>query len=470
VQSIRNRVIGVVVKPTEEGMVLVRRAASRIAATLSPTVEDDLFALAERNTGAKARKYHDAAVELQMFGSFPADSFVRMFVKSEKFNPFTKRNPDPRAIQYRGSKYCVELAQYLRPIEEQLYLFSSASSGVDKSRNIVKGLNAMGRAQLLVSKASNFRRPVFIILDGSRFDKHVGTGLLGAEHSVYRCANPSPRFAELLKLQLHNKVYTTLGIKYKTKGRRMSGDMNTACGNCVIMLILVYAYCVFVLALSKWDCIDDGDDCIVIIELEDLPIFQARLSCSFEGFGMEMKMDVVHDIHEVDFCQSRVVEYFPGQYKFVRDYRVVMSKATSGVRNWTNASYRTRAIHAIGVCELVLGLGVPILQEYALALIRNSKGVRDFLSHAPTGLRYRAARDAKAIGIKDYRKTTPQPILPCARESFHKSFGVSPADQMFLEEKLRRWTFDSSSLSVWGNEWETSTWTCAQSTADITPL
>lgn len=63
------------------------------------------------------------------------------------------------------------------------------------------------------------------------------------EHSIYNAMFRSDELAELLGWQLTNKGFarTTDGlIKYEVKGCRMSGDMNTALGNCMIMCALVY--------------------------------------------------------------------------------------------------------------------------------------------------------------------------------------------------------------------------------------
>jgi hypothetical protein len=69
------------------------------------------------------------------------DAYVNCFVKPERFDGHAKKDPDPRAIQFRGSKYCVELASYLQPGEHQLYKTRFASKGVPPTRNIAKGLN-----------------------------------------------------------------------------------------------------------------------------------------------------------------------------------------------------------------------------------------------------------------------------------------------------------------------------------------
>lgn len=452
---------------TTEGRRLVQLAVRDFTAKLPHTVPEDIYALADRHRGAKGRRYRDAADRYLQVGLNPSDASCKMFVKAERFNPGAECDPEPRAIQFRGAKYCVCLAQYLRPIEEIVYLTDDISDGVPRSRNVAKGLNSVKRAEVLVNKLTAFNRPIVVALDASTFDAHVNGVLLRAEHAVYRSSNGDPEFLNLLRKQLVNKVYTTLGAKYTVCARRMSGDMNTAIGNVILMLLMLLGYCRHHLKLARWDTFDDGDDCLIIIEDVDWPRVRDSLKPIFLEYGMELKVDEpARLITDVVFCQSKVVEFSPGRWKFVRDYRIVMSKSTSGVRNWGDPQFRTRVIHANGTCELILNLGVPVLQEYALALLRNSAGDKDRLKHAKDGLRLRALREAKALGVRceDVRPTN---ILPCARASFAASWGMTECDQIALERKLRLWTFCSDTIEVWGPEWNARAWTGAQSTAEL---
>lgn len=459
VQSIRNRVCGVVPKPTSLGKEMLRKAVKQITTYLQPTIPDDIYDLSRRHVGSKAERYKRAADMVTIAGVSKVDASIKMFIKAERFNPLAKTNPDPRSIQFRGARFSVCLAMYLRPIEEQIYQFSRASDGVPHTRNVAKGLNAVDRATLLVEKAKPFRRPVFLTLDAQRFDKHIAQDHLKAEHSVYLASNPDPMFRRLLSWQLVNKCFTTLGVRYTTKGRRMSGDMNTAIGNIVIMLLMVMAVMRFMLQILKWDVLDDGDDFVLIVEEDDVDHLMAELPGRFLEFGMEMKMDSpARGIHEVEFCQSKIIEFAMGKYKFVRDFRTVISRATSGVRNWDNQSYRSRTIHAIGTCELVLGLGVPVLQSYALCLLRNSRGDKDPVRHAPDGIRARAMRDAALIGIKDLTNVGPQPIQPCARDSFFLAFGLSPVEQVRLEKYFEQVTFNDYQPIFHGGEIDVGLW------------
>ena len=94
-----------------------------------------------------------------------------------------------------------------------------------------------------------------------------------------------------------------------------------------------------------------------------------------------------------------------------------MSKALCGGRHWSDLVYRQRTLSSIATCELILNLGIPILQSYAVAILRNVGGIVDVSRHAPDGLLARAKRDAKHMGLSELT-VDPVPIHECARWSF----------------------------------------------------
>lgn len=467
IRAVVGRVAGPVVKPTPEGIALMQKSADSLARTLPLTAANDLADMPARYSGSKRARYERALESVMIGGLFPKDAYLKMFVKGERVDGDAKVNPDPRAIQFRGAKYCVLLAAYLQPIEHFIYTTSCGSRGVPASRNIAKGLNSVERAELLAAKRLQFTSPVVFSLDASRFDKHVSAEHLKIEHSVYRKSNPDLFFADLLAMQIVNTVFSSLGLKYRVLGRRMSGDMNTACGNCLLMLIMLIAYADQILHLAKWDSLDDGDDCLLIVEAADAGRVMETLQVEFLKFGMEMKVEEpAHSLSRVVFCQACVIEYAPSRFKFVRDYRQVISKALTGVRHWTDPNYRRRVLLAIGTCELILNLATPVLQSFALAILRSVEG-RDVvdLKYAPDGLRLRAARDLRSLGL-DTAKLEARPILDCARESFAEAFGLSVGEQVDLEQRLDAWTFDVASTHHWGCEWDVRNWTALHSCAE----
>lgn len=466
-RAVVGRVIGKVVKPSGPGIARLKVTASRFSSKIPFCPAQDIYAMPERYSGGKRQRYLEAVDKYLRYGLKLSDAFCSMFVKSDRFDAHEKVNPDPRAIQFRGAKYCVALAQFLQPIEHHVYTMSGFSCGVPETRNIAKGLNSVERAELLHRKMSAFTNPRVISLDASRFDKHVSAALLKIEHSVYTAVNPHFLFRRLLSMQINNKVYSRTGLKYLTEGRRMSGDMNTALGNCLLMLIMLFTYASA--HLQKWDSLDDGDDCLLIIEEEDLDSVLSTITQDFLDYGMELKVEhIASSIFEVIFCKSGVVEYSPARFKFVRDYRAVISKSLCGIRHWQDPNYRIKVLRAIGSCELVLNLGVPVLQSFALCLIRNVGRSKDF-DLASDGLRSRVSRELRGLGTT-LSEVQPRAITEVARSSFAIAFDCSPADQRYLERYFEQLVFDVKSLSHWGDEWDVERWLPHQSWRELCPL
>jgi hypothetical protein len=79
----------------------------------------------------------------------------------------------------------------------------------------------------------------------------VSNAHLEMERSIYLTANSDPEFKRLLLMQRKNKGFSSLGLVYMVAARRMSGDMNTAIGNVVIMLAMMIGFCRHMLSI-KW--------------------------------------------------------------------------------------------------------------------------------------------------------------------------------------------------------------------------
>jgi hypothetical protein len=248
----------------------------------------------------------------------------------------------------------------------------------------------------------------------------------------------------------------------------MSGDMNTALGNCLLMLLMLWCFMLY-LAILKWDTFDDGDDCLLRVEEEDLDSVLSAVIPHFREYGMEMKVErVARSIHEVIFCQSLVVEVAEARLKFVRDFRVVISKSLCGIRHWQDPNYRIKVLRAIGLCELVLNLGVPILQSFACSILRNVGRPVNILS-ASDGLQARTARELRGLGV-DARDVAPRPITEAARHSFAIAFGCQAEEQLYLEQFFDAWEFTTTDAVFHGDEWEVGRWLASHSTAEVNPL
>lgn len=470
--AICNRVCGTVPHPSPLGLQELRVASKRISSCLPKTVPDDYGVLPNLYSGAKKRRYEDATRRVLETGITANDATITMFIKDERLNPITKINPDPRAIQFRDSKFCVEVARFLKPIEHHLYeLQGTVHSGLPTSRLIGKGLNQVERAKLLKKKLSHFANPAILSLDASRFDQHVDYEVLKIEHSVYLRCCPDKHFEWLLSLQLVNRCFTKNGFSYVTHGKRMSGDMNTALGNCIIMVTCVIAF--MTRFDVRWDILDDGDDCLLIIERTHLEQVVALAPEVFLSYGQEIKIEkIAFDLPSVSWCQSSPIEYLPGKWKFARDPFKTMSCDLSGSKWKCSLEARRRLLSSLGLCELILNLGVPILQSYALALIRSSEDAKPFASgdFLNSSLAIRAIRESKQVcpsvfdrdlkrfHVKHLLKLKPVEITREARVSFSLAFNMTIDEQVAIEVQLANWTVLLTGDAYLPESWNPLTW------------
>jgi len=431
VVSIRNRVIGVVPKPSILAIVNLRQTLRRMARYLGVVtpIERDVFYKAY--AGSKRRAYEAAAASLDEYPINRRDSRIDMFVKCERINPCEKRNPDPRPISARNKRYVLSIGVWLKPLEHRLY---KCKFGF-RSRIIVKGMNPTARATLLYKKLGWFDEPICVSLDCSRWDKHVSMELLMLEHAFYNSKCNDPELAKLLSWQLVNRCRTRHGIKYVARGRRMSGDYNTALGNCLLMTTMV------ITAMEHtglhYDVMDDGDDCLLILEKRDENVLK-MLPTVFLTFGQELKIENVATTPEqVLFCQSKLLYMDPG-WKFVRNPVKVLSNASTGFLKLRDARLRRKMLYAVGICELTLNLGVPVLQTFACKLMKLGMecDVRQLLDNAPD-YQDMAYRVRGLTLVKD-----AQDVKVATRLSFTRAFGMSVREQVDTEMVITQWNPD----------------------------
>jgi hypothetical protein len=376
----------------------------------------------------KFRRYARAMKRLVEEGISRRSADTNMFVKFEKASQKKWAKADPRAIQFRSPEYCVDLARYLKPVEHRIYTLLGKGRILPRTRCIAKGLSLSKRANLLLRKWKYFHRPVALSLDVSRFDMHVHAELLEIEHMVYKLMLNDAHFAQLLSWQIKNKGKTSRRHRYCVHGRRMSGDMNTAVGNCLLMVLLVSSY-MCKLGI-KWDILDDGDDCLLIVEQADrrrvdgLP--QYYLDC-----GMKLKIENETTVFEhIEWCQCRPVEYMPGKFKFVRNPFKVVSQALGGPKWYTSKRGRRKLIKSIGMAELALNSGIPVVQSYAQCLIRNAGDAGLISGQHMEKLYYRLRYEAGGLSLQG---AVARPITNLARVSLAKAWGISVAEQLDLE-------------------------------------
>lgn len=361
------------------------------------------------------------------------DGWLSTFVKAEKINLTSKPDPAPRVIQPRDTRYNCMVGPYIKSLEHHVY---GAIAWMWGGPTVMKGLNA-GQVGTEAHLAwQKFAKPCAIGLDASRFDQHVSKAALEWEHSVYNSVFQSKELRKLLKWQVYNRGIARVPegvVRYSVDGCRMSGDMNTALGNCLLMCALVWEFCRERGVRAR--LLNNGDDCTLICESADEPKLRRGLEEWFLEFGFTMKVEpTVYRIQEIEFCQTHPI-CVDGDWVMVRDPRVALAKDLMCLHPDTAnpiPAYHAWAA-AVGNCGMSICGGVPIMQEHyrrMMNLGRANRRVQGFGSMS-TGFEYLAKGMAR-----EYRAITPE-----TRAQFYWAFGILPDLQIALEEEIGSMTY-----------------------------
>lgn len=397
---------------------------------MGPLTYDEFIA----SVPAFKRAIYTRAVEsLKALPLEESDSQITAFLKAEKIDFTAKEDPAPRIISPRTPRYNVEVGRYLRRLEKEMY---KAIGDIFDGPTIMKGYNSEERGSIIKHKWDKFIDPVAIGLDASRFDQHVSVQALQWEHGIYlRCYTGTDRahLAWLLKQQLKNKVKARCddgSISYIKDGCRMSGDMNTSLGNCTIMCGLVHQYATE--RNTRIELVNDGDDCVVIMERRDASTFRQGLATWFRDMGFSMKVeDTVDHIEGIEFCQCRPVNR-GDQYIMVRNpHRSLSKDATTLIDISTEQKY-AGFMDAVGTGGLKLTDGMPVLVSYYRSMVRCGTRARKAGQYAGV------TRDSGLARLGFGMTYTSRDIQPVTRNSFFMAFDITPDEQTALEHHYDR--------------------------------
>lgn len=331
----------------------------------------------------------------------------------------------PRNISPRSPRYNLELGRYIKPLEHCLYGDINNYFG---EKVVFKGMNVFQMGSELRKKWSRFKNPLAVMIDASRFDQSITRSLLRWEHSVYRRYFPGDVwFQTLLSRQLDNKMtaYNSDGsAKVKGVNIRCSGDMNTACGNVLIMVSLIFAYLNWKeMSKENFSIFDNGDDAGIIIEAHNRSMLN-DMSDFFLLFGIRIKIECETRVFEkIEFCQMQPV--FDGKYwRMVRQFPNCLYKDVVSVKDLPNAEQFDRWVSAVGECGLALTSGLPVVQNYYRKFVKGKATVNDMAQS--DGFFHMASKVRPGVF------TTP---TDAARASFAVAFDIPPEVQRLLEHQ-----------------------------------
>lgn len=397
-------------------------------------MEAEAFALSYQ--APKQKVYLRAVRSLEQTPFQAKDAYIQAFTKCEKYKFDPKKMPVPRIIQPRSPRYNVCVGRYLKPIEHKIYENIDSMFG---SKTIMKGLNQIDRAKVIVDHFNSFPDACALGLDASRFDQHVSVDALRWEHTIYNMFYRSRNLRRLLKHQLRNKCFINLPdghIRYQTNGCRMSGDINTSLGNCLIMSSMVHCYAKYRRVEIK--LVNDGDDCVVFLSRKDLHHFTTGLDDWFLSMGFNMTVEEpVFEIEKIQFCSSNPVFLGP-HYVMVRHPVQILSKDSISLRDLFTTKIAERWMAAVGIGGLTMCGGIPVVQDFYKSYVIASRDARPLEDQDFT------RRNMLAEGMDLIYK---QPSAE-TRYSFYLAFGIDPDCQIAIEGVFRNLNTSSAYSQV----------------------
>jgi len=343
---------------------------------------------------------------------------------------------DPRVIQPRSPRFNISVGVWLKPQEKPVFRAIDKTWG---STTVFKGYNALENGTKLRQKFDRVKYKygscVMMGVDAHRFDQHVSLEALEIEHDVYvAVAKYGKReLRELLNQQLWNRGVGKCkdgSLKYITRGCRMSGDMNTSLGNCLLMCML------FRLFYQEFDIegelANNGDDCVLFVSESSVKKVTDNLSSWFLDFGFEMVMEAPVTIFErMEFCQTHVV--FDGvNWISMRNFPTFIDKDCNTVLPLHQGDYLYGYAGAISDCGMALAGGLPIAQSFYQALNVISKGLRVKLVNS-------VGWECGFVNLSRGMSRRVSDVPDSARVSFYKAFGILPDHQIEIERLIGEW-------------------------------
>lgn len=363
--------------------------------------------------------YYNLRQKVVNVGSREAQA--KAFVKYEKIpiGKFESGKP-PRLIQFRDFTYLYSLKKQV--LGHSLAIKSGDIKWFDQPAKSIftKVHDSYGIAQVMFESWKLFANPVAVCLDHSKFDGHYCKELLELEHEYWMRLNNSEFLERLLQNQLVNRGRTVKGLRYRVRGTRLSGEFTTSEGNSVMNYAMLRTW-LNASGIKNFRIHVNGDDSVVMMEHDDL---QKLLPLDyFRNFNMETECDrIVTDFRLISYCQASPIRVQrEGQlvWYMVKDPHRTISRMQYSDSKFLQCPGRYMA--GVGLCELAVNSGVPILQALSCLLIMQGR---------PLGSvdKFPALYSGNLSEVK--------PIHWQTRIDFEYTFGITPGLQHEIETAI----------------------------------
>lgn len=347
------------------------------------------------------------------------------FVKVEKYSFHDKKLRIPRLICPPSDHAKVVMGRHIKPIERAMKEIVGPGN---RFPFMAKGMSSGELATRFKDMAATFRNPVFISIDMSKCDSTIGKELKRIENSFFinRCAEPDFRKCmisgskETMQIRL-GKGKT--GRTFRVPQMRASGTAHTGAGN----TLLVYATTRVLLGQIKNEVFSNGDDTIIIVEEKDSQsVIRMIESGGYSTFGFSVRIEqVTNVITDVFWCQCYYTERPEGPV-WIRDHRKVMQTIL------TNENYASPAwlsyLSTIAMGEGSTNPGQPIVAPLVKDILSMNVKRKRLPNQNQTTRRW------EAEGCPSAEKLDLV-VTDVDRDVFYKRYGISPAEQIQIENR-----------------------------------
>lgn len=347
-------------------------------------------------------------------------SLVKSFVKDENY-------PEPkhfRGIYSRDDAYKVRVGPFFKKFGDRLF----------HTPWFIKLIPVPDRPQALFDKLDKYDK--IFCTDFSQFESTFVVQLMNIELDVYRWTLEGHPFQkELCDLFSHMANQNTIQFKTFTcslAAKRMSGEMNTSCGNGLMNLLMTS----YVLEragndLDKVDYFFEGDD--GIIGCTNIPTPQL-----YTEIGAKIKIELPTSISEASFCGN---VFDPNHmHNVANPSEALVSFGWTKARNYRYASdpVLRQLLRAKSLSYLYQYPGCPILRSLALYGLRMTEGVKItdafFLQQSDSAWHYEMLKAAQDVHTN--KSVFAIVVQPGTRLLVERLYGISVSSQLFIEKYL----------------------------------
>jgi hypothetical protein len=282
---------------------------------------------------------------------------VDAFIKDENYPEFKHF----RGIYSRCDDYKVRVGPFFKAFGDRLF----------STKWFIKKIPVNDRAKFIKDRFGNSTK--LFCTDFSSFEAMFTEKLLNVEMEVYKFILGDHPMKKQIIDDIHNGIMAENRINFNTwrfgvDCKRMSGEMNTSCGNGVMNMLITF-FLLEEAGNKDYDGVFEGDDGIVRYD------YKAPTSQDYRELGAKIKIEIPNGLNEASFC---------GNIFDLDDLDNVVNPLEALVSfGWTNQQYmyagektKMELLKAKSLSLLYQYSGCPILRSLALYGLRVTNKIK----------------------------------------------------------------------------------------------